>query len=234
MTNRDETCTPDETTIAIFGASGRTGKHLVDLALQQGYKVQAFVRTPSKITVQHDNLVIIKGDFENEVAIQQTVKGATHIVCVAGGPNSNTTYPKLMMLHFIKRLWPVLLDESSVETFLYMASTFVPKPDGSNALSLKMLRPVVGWYLGILPGVQDNEEVVKYIVSHENESFKSIVIRPGHCSEDTTKSGHKLVATQQAPIGMGTVAYVDLAAFILKAMRDLSLEGQYPFVVVER
>ena len=197
--------------------------------------VQALVRTPSKITVHNDNLTIIQGDFESMDAIQQTIQGATHVVCVAGGPNDNKTYPKLMMLHFIQRLWPLLTNETSVKTFLYMASTFVPKPDGSNAMSLKLLRPILGWYLGILPGVQDNEEVVKFIAFHKEESFKAIVIRPGHCSEDdSSTSERKLVATQTAPIGPGTVTYVDLARFILDAMKDESLEGQYPFVVVER
>lgn len=224
------------TIIAVFGASGRTGKHVVNFALEQGFKVRALVRTPSKIIAQHDNLTIIQGDFESMDAIQQTIRGATNVVCVGGGPNSNKAYPKLMMLHFIQRLWPLLTNESSVKTFLYMASSFVPKPDGSNAISLLLLRPTLGWYLGILPGVQDNEEVVKFISLHKEESFKAIVIRPGHCSEDDdiSGSGHNLVATQTAPMGPGTVRYADLARFILDAMKDESLEGQYPFVVVER
>jgi len=227
--------TDDEALIlAVFGGSGRTGKHLVKFALEQGYKVQALARTPSKVAMKHDNLTIIEGDFENVDAIRQTVKGATYVVNVAGGPNSNTTYPNLMMLHFIKTLWPILENESSVKTFLYMASSFVPKPDGSNAISLKLLRPVLGWYLGILPGIQDNEEAVKFIASHSSENFKALVIRPGHCSEDTTKSGHKLVASQTAPIGAGSVTYVDLASFILEAMKDESLEGKYPFIAVDQ
>ena len=100
--------------------------------------------------------------------------------------------------------------------------------------SLKVLRPFLGWYLGILPGIADNESAVQYIASHLSESFQSIVIRPGHCSDDTSKSGFQLIATQTAPVGPGSVTYVDLAAFILDAMKDTSLEGQYPFVAVTK
>jgi putative NADH-flavin reductase len=39
--------------IAIFGAIGRTGQHMVQQALAQNYEVVALVRTPSKLTVQN-------------------------------------------------------------------------------------------------------------------------------------------------------------------------------------
>lgn len=44
--------------ITILGATGQTGQHLVNQALQQGHTVTAVVRNPGKIAVHHDNLKV--------------------------------------------------------------------------------------------------------------------------------------------------------------------------------
>jgi uncharacterized protein YbjT (DUF2867 family) len=38
--------------LAIFGATGRTGRPLVQQALEAGHEVVALVRTPAKLTLQ--------------------------------------------------------------------------------------------------------------------------------------------------------------------------------------
>ena len=48
--------------LLIFGASGATGRVLVSAALAKGHAVTAFVRTPSKLAVSHENLTVIVGD----------------------------------------------------------------------------------------------------------------------------------------------------------------------------
>lgn len=44
--------------ITVLGATGQTGQHLVNQALQQGHTVTAVVRNPGKITAHHDNLKV--------------------------------------------------------------------------------------------------------------------------------------------------------------------------------
>jgi putative NADH-flavin reductase len=53
--------------IAIFGATGKVGQHLVDQALERGDEVTAFVRDPSsKLTMQrHERLKVVQGDVQN-------------------------------------------------------------------------------------------------------------------------------------------------------------------------
>ena len=48
--------------LAIFGATGRTGKPLVRQALETGHEVVVLVRTPSKMPLQHDRLTVVQGD----------------------------------------------------------------------------------------------------------------------------------------------------------------------------
>ena len=51
--------------LIIFGASGGTGKLLTQQALQNGYNVTAFVRSPENFPLKHPNLKVKKGDILN-------------------------------------------------------------------------------------------------------------------------------------------------------------------------
>ena len=46
--------------IAILGATGATGAHLLNQALDRNHKVIALVRSPDKVTIKHENLTIEK------------------------------------------------------------------------------------------------------------------------------------------------------------------------------
>lgn len=74
--------------IAIFGGTGRSGKHLVEKALQQGYQVSMLARTPAKMGITNDNLTIISGDIKDAAAVEKTLAG-TQAVLSTLGPTSN-------------------------------------------------------------------------------------------------------------------------------------------------
>ncbi len=61
--------------IALFGASGGTGRQLVEQALARGHLVTAFVRNPAKFRTTHENLRVVHGDILNEDAVAQAVSG---------------------------------------------------------------------------------------------------------------------------------------------------------------
>ena len=46
----------------VIGATGGTGRCVVEHALRAGHEVTAFVRTPQKITMQHERLRVAQGD----------------------------------------------------------------------------------------------------------------------------------------------------------------------------
>jgi putative NADH-flavin reductase len=46
----------------VFGATGRTGVEIIDLALARGHQVTAFGRSPTKISRRHERLKVVGGD----------------------------------------------------------------------------------------------------------------------------------------------------------------------------
>ncbi|WP_418041545.1 NAD(P)-dependent oxidoreductase [Paenibacillus xylanilyticus] len=60
--------------IIIFGATGRTGKELLQRALDEGYTVTAFVRNPSKLGISHPNLKIVQGEVTRYTDVDHVLK----------------------------------------------------------------------------------------------------------------------------------------------------------------
>ena len=77
--------------IAVFGGTGRTGKHLIEQALAAGHQVTALARTPAKLP-SHERLTIIQGDIQDRAAVEKTVVGAEAVVSVLGPTSNEPTF----------------------------------------------------------------------------------------------------------------------------------------------
>lgn len=72
--------------ILILGATGRTGRRVVEQALRQGFEVTALVRHPDKLSewLNHPKLEILRGDVLNYPDIFNAVQGNDAVVSVLG------------------------------------------------------------------------------------------------------------------------------------------------------
>jgi putative NADH-flavin reductase len=68
--------------IAVFGASGRTGRQVVRQGLERGHEITAFVRDASRFGMTNDLLQVVEGDARDGDAIGGAVRGADAIVSV--------------------------------------------------------------------------------------------------------------------------------------------------------
>ena len=101
--------------LTIFGASGRTGVHLVEQALAAGHDVVALIRNPAKLTLRHERLRIAQGELTDEAAVADAVRGADAVLTVLspkifGGPrdlplsSGTATILAAMRTHGVRRL----------------------------------------------------------------------------------------------------------------------------------
>jgi len=70
--------------VTIFGGTGATGQLVIQKALSAGYRVTAYARTPSKISIQHPNLSITEGDLTDIDKIEASVTGADAVISLLG------------------------------------------------------------------------------------------------------------------------------------------------------
>ena len=61
--------------VVIFGATGRTGRLLVEGALARGHEVTAFVRAPDKLGALRERVSVVRGDVLDGGAVSDAVDG---------------------------------------------------------------------------------------------------------------------------------------------------------------
>lgn len=71
--------------LALLGATGRTGRPLVEQALAAGHTVVALARTPSSLDdLAHPNLVVLQGDATDASDVDRVVEGADAVLLTLG------------------------------------------------------------------------------------------------------------------------------------------------------
>lgn len=72
--------------VAIFGAAGGIGKYAVQHSLDRGYHVNAYVRSKSKLKLEHENLTVIQGEINNYESVNKALKGCDAVIWCVGIP----------------------------------------------------------------------------------------------------------------------------------------------------
>jgi putative NADH-flavin reductase len=61
--------------VLVFGATGRTGRYLIEQALSEGHTVTAFVRDPHALSMHHPKLHVLQGDVLSPEAVDTAMLG---------------------------------------------------------------------------------------------------------------------------------------------------------------
>src|ERR1700730_943274 len=70
--------------LLIFGGTGRTGRALVEQALQQGNAVTVLARDHAKLAMAHENLRVMKGDVADYESVETTIKSQDAVISALG------------------------------------------------------------------------------------------------------------------------------------------------------
>ncbi len=70
--------------IAVFGATGLTGRLVVERALAKGHRVTALVRNPDIVSLKHEQLTIIGGSPTSPADVEACVRGADVVIHCLG------------------------------------------------------------------------------------------------------------------------------------------------------
>lgn len=76
--------------IIVFGASGPTGRQVVEQALEQGHAVTAFVRNAGRMALEHSALRVVEGDALDAEAVAAAIAGHDAVISALGAPANKT------------------------------------------------------------------------------------------------------------------------------------------------
>jgi uncharacterized protein YbjT (DUF2867 family) len=74
--------------LVVLGATGRTGRLVVEQALAAGHTVTALVRSPEKLSTGNPNLRVVTGQATDTSAVSRALEGADAVISTLGGKGS--------------------------------------------------------------------------------------------------------------------------------------------------
>jgi nucleoside-diphosphate-sugar epimerase len=68
----------------VVGATGQTGREIVEQALARGHDVTAFVRSPGTITLKNERLTVLKGNATDENELSKAMQNHDAVLSTLG------------------------------------------------------------------------------------------------------------------------------------------------------
>ena len=192
--------------IAIFGATGGTGKELVKQTLERGHEITALVRDPQKLSVSDQRVNIIKGDVLNKDDVSKTIQGSDAVLVALGvkppskakvvGPGTKNIIDA-MRAHNVKRL--------IVESAMFMDDAV-----RKNSFLISLLTKT------FMKGLYADKLVQESVV--RESGLEWVIVRPvglsnGHKTE-IYRFGENIPLKGMFP----TISRADVADFMLKQL----------------
>lgn len=206
--------------ILVLGATGPTGQCLVTQALDAGHEVTAVVRTPSKMTIIHDKLKVVKGNIFSASSLQGLMAGHDAVVTCLGysGPKYDRIWFKEVTIYtdFIE---PVItaMKAAKVKRLVVLSSWGTTDERGPFLMDW-LVRPL------FLKNILKNTGAMeKYMEQECPDDISYTSVKPPILGgpEVTDKEIQTEVGRQSIPgTGYSTISRGDLARFMLGCLDD--------------
>lgn len=210
--------------MAIFGATGRTGRQLVEQALGRGYRVTAFVRDPAKLGLSHEGLAVIQGDVTDGSAVERAVSGQDAVVSALGHAKGS---PRDVQTRGTANI-VAAMEEYGVRRLVSLTGAGV-RAEGVRAEEdePKLVDKVFGFLLGTLQR-EVLEDAVGHVAVIRESGLEWVVVRGPRLTEGEKKGEYRVGLIGK---NSGTsISRADLAGFMLDQVTDDAHLRQMPVV----
>lgn len=200
--------------IALFGATGGTGREFLDQALAAGHSLSALVRDPARLAPR-PGLRVVAGDVLDPAAVAECLAGAEAVVCILGSrPGSEPVEARGTAV-----LLPAM-QAAGVRRLLAVTSLGVGE---SRRQVNPLFRLVMDFSLKAIMQAKDAQE--RLIAASD---LDWTIVRPGGLTEGP-RTGRYRYGTDPS-LKAGRVSRADVADFLLAQLTDSRFLRQRPAV----
>jgi putative NADH-flavin reductase len=205
--------------IAVFGASGKTGRQVVEQALAAGHQVTAFVRDPAKLGMEHPALRVVRGDISDAARVDEAVRGQDAVVSALG---QTKTSGKDVLTVAARVLIPAM-ERAGVRRLVSLVGAGVPDPRDPSSFGRTMMRALMKTLVGHV--LRDAEEHARLLRA---SGLDWTLVRPPRLTDGPRTGTYR---TGILRLGMGeTLSRADLAEFMLHAAAEGTFVRDAPMV----
>ena len=191
--------------IVVFGASGRTGRLLVEGALARGHQVTAFVRAPDDLGALRDRVQIVRGEILDGGAVSDAVDGQEAALVALADPSAKAAAQEAAggTLNVVRSM-----QRYGVRRLVVLSSASVAPPDepGHPGFFARLL----------VPGSRSSAvgELRRMEISVRQSKLDWTLVRAAHLVDGQAQGVYR-AEPGYSPPGGKKISRADVAAFML-------------------
>ena len=234
--------------ILVVGASGATGRLLLEQLLDHGHQVKAIVRSPESLSdtlKKNNSLIIIKASVTEipEEELAQHVDGCNAVASCLG---HNLTFkgiygqPRRLVTDTARRLCNAIKSNNPKNEVKYV----LMNTTGNRNRNLKepisvAQKGVIGLLRLLLPPHVDNEQAADYLrteIGQNDKIIEWVAVRPDGLIDEESVSEYDVhpSPTRSAIFNAGKISRINVAHFMADLITDVALwkkwKGQMPVI----
>lgn len=203
--------------LTVFGASGRTGRPLVQQALEAGHDVVAFVRDPAKLPLQDERLTVVQGDAMGD--IESVVRGSDAVLSTLGQSKGS---PKDLQTLATRNI-VVAMKKYGVKRLVSLTGAGVDAPEDQP----KMINHIIKFALKTLSGAV-LQDALGHVDVIKSSNLDWVIVRGPRLTEGPRTNNYRV---GWVGVNTGTsISRADLADFMLKQVTDNTYLRKMPMV----
>lgn len=196
--------------IVVFGATGRSGAQIVDVALERGHNVIAVARDPAKIETVHERLEVRRGDILDASSLPSVLEDAD-VVTSAVGPAKGRPPTTVYSVGITNLL--AAMQAAKLRRLIAVTAVPVAPREQSGTFERIAIYPLLQLFFG---GVYNDMRKMEAILQESDLDWT--IVRPPQLTEKRAKGSYQTAINANAKGHKITRA--DLAAAVLDMIGD--------------
>ena len=208
--------------LTIFGASGATGRELIQQALAAGYEVVAYVRSPARISTSQAGLTVVHRELTDSAALGRAIHGADAVISVLG-PRPGRDLRNQPLAHGMQAILAAM-HANGVRRLVISSTLSAADPNDLPDLQIKLLVAIIKTTMR--PAYEEIVAVARAVrASGLDWTIVRVSMLNNQAGTDRIRAGY--MGRQQ----VGTkLARADLARFMLGQVQDSTWLRQAPAI----
>lgn len=235
-------------TVLVVGASGATGRLLVQQLLDRGQHVKAIVRSPEKLSEalkQHDRLTLIPASILDlsDAEMAEQVKGCAAVAsCLGHNLSLKGIFgrPRRLVTDATRRLCAAIQANAGEKQVRFVLMNTVGNRNRDLNEPLSLGERLIMCFIRILvPPHADNEQAADHLrtqVGQDNKAIGWVVVRPDTLTDEDKVTEYEVYPspTRSALFNAGKTSRINVGHFMAELITDDSTwnrwKGRMPVI----
>jgi len=204
-------------TIAVIGATGKSGKYLVNQLVQQGYSIRVLLRDPAKFTMTDPRIEIVQGDARDYTAIYSLLENCDAVISTLGQRKGEPPVFSQATTHIVRAM-----RERNMNRYIVVTGLSIDIPGDKKSFRTRLLSRIMKWFFASV--IADKQK--EFSVLAGSSVSWTLVRLP--MIELTDKTGAITIDLHDCP--GKKIRATDLAVFLIQQLSDSRFIRQAPFI----